>query len=105
MSRNMDECRDEVSQYSKLAERATELRRELNVIERDQRTLRAYIIGKMGKSKFGAIDGEDIFEVVGSGHRSVPLENVWTYAPKELWPLLIKEPTGKTLKFLKKVVK
>ncbi len=105
MAKKMDAFHEELAQLSKLDSRATELRRELREIEVEQKSIRQFLISKMGKAIVGSLGGVPVFEVVPSGRKSVPLDNVYKYAPKDIWDLLIKLPEGKTVKWLKVAIK
>lgn len=96
----MDAYVDDLVRLDTINRRATELRRELSAIEKEQKTIKARIQGKMGTSTVGSINGIDAFEIVPTSRKSVPLDNVYEHAPKELWPLLIKENEGFNVKFL-----
>ncbi|AWN04470.1 hypothetical protein PBI_GRAYSON_130 [Rhodococcus phage Grayson] len=104
MSRKMDSVKSEIIELSEKNDEATILRRKLKVIEDRQKVLKQIIISKMGTSVVGSIEGIDVFEVVPTERKSVPVENVYNFAP-QLADVLININKGKTIKFLKVNVK
>lgn len=105
MSRKMDAFAADLIRLDTINKRATELRRELSAIEKEQKLIKNEVIRNMGKSTVGSVGGVDVFEVVPTSRKSVTLDNVYTYAPKDLWPLLINDNEGLNVKFLQVAIK
>lgn len=99
MSRNIKAQAENIEELAEMNKLATFHRRELKLIEDRQKLLKALIFKACGNSKFGAIDGVDVVEIVHGTRKTTNIDLVLKFAPEKADVLIEEKPT-KNVKIL-----